>query len=395
MILRLCFFLLAATPAAPDEPPPVLLLRPPGGGYQPQAVAEPSGRIHVLAFVGDPAGGDLQYSWRDPATKQFSEPIRINSEPGSAVARGTMRGGQLALGRGGRVHVAWNGSEQSKTRNAAGSTPMLYARSNPERTAFEPQRNLMRKTSALDGGGSVAADRAGHVFVSWHGLGPDAPDGAVGRKLYVAKSDDDGATFADERPALARETGACPCCGTRSLADADGNLLILYRAAIGGTSRDMFLAQSHDAGEDLRGTIDPSLEDRDLPDEQRVDGRGRRRGRGRLGDRRQGLLREDRPGHGGTLEADRPGGRRVAEASLGGGEQGGSSPHGVGRGDELSSEAATSPGRCSTQTVRRSASRAASRGESRSGASRRRSRCPTGRSRSCIRAVPDGMQRPS
>ena len=34
----------------------------------------------------------------------------MNSQAGSAVAAGTIRGAHLALGRKGRVHVAWNGS---------------------------------------------------------------------------------------------------------------------------------------------------------------------------------------------------------------------------------------------------------------------------------------------
>ena len=34
---------------------------------------------------------------------------------------------------------------------------------------FEPQRNLMQETFALDGGGSVAADAEGNVYVAWHG----------------------------------------------------------------------------------------------------------------------------------------------------------------------------------------------------------------------------------
>ena len=63
------------------------------------------------------------------------------------------------------MHVAWNGSDAALPRGVtnpktqkAGS-PMLYARSNAQRTAFEPQRNLMTHTYNLDGGGSLAADK--------------------------------------------------------------------------------------------------------------------------------------------------------------------------------------------------------------------------------------------
>src|SRR5205823_7825571 len=117
-------------------------------------------------------------------------------------------GAQVALGRGGRVHVAWNGSGRARPANPIVGAPMLYARSNKERTAFEPQRNLMRKTYHLDGGGSVAADREGNVYVGWHGRAEAAPEGEKGRRFFVARSTDDGETFAPEEPALSRETGA-------------------------------------------------------------------------------------------------------------------------------------------------------------------------------------------
>jgi hypothetical protein len=46
---------------------------------------------------------------------------------------------------------------------------MLYARLNDGRTAFEAQRNVMQFAAGLDGGGTVAADSQGRVFVAWHG----------------------------------------------------------------------------------------------------------------------------------------------------------------------------------------------------------------------------------
>ena len=138
------------------------------------------------------------------------------------IATGTIRGAQVALWRGGRVHVAWNGPGGARPANPIKGVPMLYARSNPKRTAFEPRRNLMRRTSGLDGGGSVAADREGNVYVGWHGRVEDAPEGEKGRRFFVARSKDAGATFAPEEPTLSRETGACGCCGTRGLADSRG-----------------------------------------------------------------------------------------------------------------------------------------------------------------------------
>jgi hypothetical protein len=237
------------------ERPRVEVIRTPDSGIQPQAVIDAAGTIHLVYFKGDPAGGDLYYlsSQSRTAPPAFSRPVRVNSQPGSAIAVGTIRGAQLALGKGGRLHVAWNGAQKALPPNPIKGSPMLYARSDPGRSAFEPQRNLMQRTWGLDGGGTVAADDARNVYVGWHGRTPDAPEGEAGRAMWFARSGDDGATFAPEEPALDRATGACACCGTRALADSRGNLFALYRAATGNIDRDMILLTSRDNGAHFDG----------------------------------------------------------------------------------------------------------------------------------------------
>jgi hypothetical protein len=243
--------LFAAAGGVPD-PPEVVLLRTPGEGIQPQAVSDQSGVVHLIYFKGEPSGGDLFYVRSKPGKPEFSKPIRVNSQPGSAVAAGTIRGGQLALGRDGRIHVAWNGSQAAAPPNPIKGSPMLYARLNENRSAFEPQRNLMHRSFYLDGGGSVAADRSGNVYVAWHATSADAPEGEAGRRLWVARSLDDGASFTDEEPALESGTGACGCCGTKALVDSRGALYILYRAARANVERDMMLVTSSDHGEHFK-----------------------------------------------------------------------------------------------------------------------------------------------
>src|SRR5437016_3895071 len=97
-------------PVAHAAPARVEVVATPDGGIQPQAVVGAKGALHLIYFKGDPAAGDLFYVRRDPGSSGFSAPVRVNSQPGSAIAIGTIRGGQLALGRSGRVHVVWNGS---------------------------------------------------------------------------------------------------------------------------------------------------------------------------------------------------------------------------------------------------------------------------------------------
>jgi hypothetical protein len=245
-------------PAALAEDVPgsgrVTLLRTPHSGIQPQAVAGTDGSIHLVFFHGEPAAGDVSYARLEPRAQRFTAPVRVNSQPGSAVAIGTIRGAQLALGRGDRVHVAWNGSMKARPQNPNGGTPMLYSRSSPDRASFEPQRDLMRRSSVLDGGGTVAADGAGHVLVAWQARPLGAPAGEVNRRMFVARSDDDGATFDPEVPAVEEDTGACPCCGTRALLTPEGAAYILFRAATSGSDRDMILLSSRDRGRHFQAT---------------------------------------------------------------------------------------------------------------------------------------------
>jgi hypothetical protein len=231
----------------------VTLAKTPGRGIQPQAVVDARGNLHLLYFQGDPAAGNLMYVRRDAGSTAFSAPVRVNSQEGSAIAVGTIRGGHLAVGKGGRVHVAWNGSSKAMPKNPIAGSPMMYARLNDAGSAFEPQRNLMTKSAILDGGGSLAADSQGNVYVAWHALGQDLVKGEGNRQVWVRISHDDGKSFVAEKPAWSEPTGACGCCGMRGFADGQGNLYFLYRAATNKDDRGMYLLRSADQGQAFAG----------------------------------------------------------------------------------------------------------------------------------------------
>lgn len=215
-------------------------IRVPASGIQPQIAVDASGSVHLIYFSGDAAHGDLFYVRMD-RPGQFTAPLQVNSQPGSALATGSVRGGQIAVGRNGRVHVAWHGSDRS-----GGAAAVQYARINDSRTAFEPERNLAQFTTGIDGS-AVAADGSGHVYVVWHGGAPGVTDEG-GRRVWIARSTDDGVTFRREAPASDASTGACGCCGVGALADRSGNLYVLYRSAREIVHRDTFLLTSLDTG---------------------------------------------------------------------------------------------------------------------------------------------------
>ncbi len=231
--------------------PPVTYMRVPNGGIQPQVV-EQDGIVHLLYFSGEPEHGDLSYVQSRDYGRTFSAPLRVNSNPGSAIAVGNMRGGQLAIGRNGRVHVAWYGSSAARLRSADNRGPMLYARLNDAGTAFEPERNLITSAWGMDGG-TVAADAQGDVFVLWHAPLP-GKTGEENRRVWMAKSSDDGKTFApeivvsDQRGTSDQPTGVCGCCGIRAFAGPDGTLRVLFRSATQSVHRDMYLLTSKDRG---------------------------------------------------------------------------------------------------------------------------------------------------
>jgi hypothetical protein len=227
----------------PERTSEVTLLRVPNGGIQPQAVADARGTLHLIYFKGDwPAAGNLFYVRREAGANHFSDPIQINSRPRSACAVGSVRGGQVALGKGGRPHVVWNGVGTE------------YARLIDARTAFEDQRNLMRQTEHPDGGCTVAADDEGDVYVVWHGH-RKGETGEDKRQVWVARSTDEGKTFSPEAPAWSKPTGVCACCSTRALADHRGGVYLLYRSATAEVNRDTYLLVSADRGQSFRQAL--------------------------------------------------------------------------------------------------------------------------------------------
>jgi hypothetical protein len=208
---------------------------------QPQVAVDGHGVVHLIYLKGDPAHCDIVYTKSADDGATWSEPLKVNSQSGSAIAVGTVRGAHLALGKNARVHVAWMGSDKALPKGPGKMNPMLYARLNDNGSTFEEQHNLITSRQGVDGGGSIAADETGNVFVGWH-----APQsigaGEQSRQVWISRSTDDGKTFAPELDVSDPKTGSCGCCGMR-MTMADGKLLVLYRGAAEMTHRGMYLLE--------------------------------------------------------------------------------------------------------------------------------------------------------
>ena len=266
--MRTCWAALLALalagPAIAGSKPKVRLQRLPMDGVQPQVALDSQRNVHVVFLAGKSQSADVFYMRSEDDGRSFSKPQRVNSQPGSATAIGSIRGAQLAVGKGGRVHVAWNGSSSAEPRGPLNpeappdsphnGLPMLYSRQGND-GKFEPQRTVMRLTFGLDGGGSVAADAVGNVYVAWHGKAPGAAEGEQGRRIWLAHSSDEGETFSRERAGFETQTGACGCCGMRLFADHPTGLLALYRSAAETVHRDVYLLSSDDQGRSFAGAL--------------------------------------------------------------------------------------------------------------------------------------------
>jgi len=248
--------------AGKDTQGRIRFYRVPNAGIQPQVALDNKGALHIVYYTGDARHGDLFYARSRDSGASFSSALPVN-EGGSAIAVGTIRGAQLTVGKAGRVHIAWNGSNDAGPLNPDSGkpgAPMLYTRLNDAGDAFEPQRNLMLHSFGLDGGGSIAADKNGDVYVTWHGIGESeakgtGKEGEARRRVWVTKSGDDGKTFSTEAKAWAQETGACGCCGMKTFVDRKGGVYALYRSATESVHRDIYLLSSNDHGRTFQGKL--------------------------------------------------------------------------------------------------------------------------------------------
>src|SRR6266853_197097 len=106
---------------------PIKLLPTPDDGIQPQAATDARGVVHLIYFKGDPKAGDIFYVRREPGQNEFSKPLPVNTQPHTAMAMGTIRGAQLALGKNGRVYVAWDAIGEGASTAAHSHDPSAHS----------------------------------------------------------------------------------------------------------------------------------------------------------------------------------------------------------------------------------------------------------------------------
>lgn len=200
-----CFLLLAVSLGA-AETPDVTVASLSKGAMVPDAEVDAGGQIHVAYLLED----DVFYVRSGDAGMTFSEPVRVNTEPGFASGA-AFRGPDLALGQDGGVHIIWYnaGYQQKRPKDEWG---VMYARLDDSTGRFEKARNLNHRPSDNF---SLATGAQGKVAVIWMAEG-----------IFASVSEDGGETFA---PAVDLELDPCECCSSRAIYSKDGSLSVLYR----------------------------------------------------------------------------------------------------------------------------------------------------------------------
>ena len=264
--LALAAVLLAA--GCTDVDPEIVLRRLPSGGVQPH-VAVDGETVHVVYLKGEAASADVFYIRSDDSAETFSDPVRVNSQAGSAGRRRDhpRRSGRLWAtadaftwsGTGRRLRNPRGRSIRNSRRTARTTgRPLLYSRMGSD-GRFEPQRNLMTSTFALDGGGrdrgrpnrrslrDVARQRTG----SRKGRSrPAGLDGAVDGRRRDVRSGNGLSSATESAPAPAAVWDCSPI--------RRGDLFALYRSARETVHRDIYLLHSTDGGDSFSGRmLDP------------------------------------------------------------------------------------------------------------------------------------------
>lgn len=210
----------------------VEIQRTPERGIHPRLLQDSAGNVHLLYFrkrSNNPRAreGDLFYRQYDAAASDWGPARKVSSQ--SFNHADPIYRANFAIDADGRVHVVWYQSRPSQ---------FFYTRSNPERTQFEPRRDMVvDNLVGIDAGADIAAFGSS-VAISWAA-------GELSREqertVYSRFSVDSGTTFSPEIVIGDTALGACACCSLALDYKDASRFVVAYRSAIEGVGRHMQL----------------------------------------------------------------------------------------------------------------------------------------------------------
>jgi len=199
-------------------------------------------------------GGELRLTRLDAEGAPAGEAARVNPEPGVAKAwRGDAP--TVAVGPDGAVYVGWT----ARVEGAPHATALYLSVSHDGGRSFGAPVRVDDDTRPNEHGmHSLAVGRDGRVYVAWldgRGTPPAMTMGAEAhskgmaepnREVYFAYSADGGRTFSRNRRVA---TEACPCCKTSLAVGEGGRVYLGWRQVLPGELRHIAVASSADGGE--------------------------------------------------------------------------------------------------------------------------------------------------
>ena len=220
---------------------------------EPDIAADDKGDLYVVYVEHqDAQNADIRFLKLDNSGDKVGEPIRVNTEAGSAkVWAGDPP--KIAV-RGRDVYVTW--TRKYPDRSARGNDLVLSV-SRDSGSTFEPPVKVNDDAApASHGMHSLALGSNDDVIVLWLDerslVGRPAPMASnhemaePNAEVYYALSNDGGRSFGLNTK-LSEEV--CPCCKTTLLADQDGAIFAAWRQVVGGEYRHIALARSYDGGQ--------------------------------------------------------------------------------------------------------------------------------------------------
>lgn len=202
----------------------------PTGSIAPSAVVDSSGILHVVYG----SNHNAFYIRSTDNGRTFTQPVKVNST-GTVETEMGERGPKLAVGKDGVIHVVWMDDWATGVQVNA-----RYARSVDGGKTFSARQTL----SSMYGvdGVTVVADTSNHVIAFWHVMQAPGPPEPQATWPYMARSLDNGATFAtNERLNITNHSGSfCSMCMMSGKFGSDGRVTLVFRSAAGNI-RDHYL----------------------------------------------------------------------------------------------------------------------------------------------------------
>ncbi len=202
-------------------PPAVRVVKAPVGCFVPDVMIDNQGVLHMVYALNRNA----YYVRSNDRGGKWTQPVQVNAAGGVEFKMGE-RGPKLTVGKDGVIHVVWADCWAPDIK-----TFVRYTRSLSQGKSFESLKTLS-STNGVDGV-TMTADGAGHVAAFWHVANPPQKEVPQGTWLYMARSTDNGNSFAhDERVQIANHSGlACSMCMMRARTGADGAVYLAFRSA--------------------------------------------------------------------------------------------------------------------------------------------------------------------